>query len=150
LAAGNICQTDTYLSGGIIAVIVVCVVLAIIFVVLLIAACGLIVYIAMFTKTEEIAHRRMKDDRNPVTYQRRSQIGTFRQNPVFGNEGPGWSSQDQQQPEGGWSNPLAQPKSKRPPLTSLETEEKKQDSEEDSEASYEEDQGDGEDGGYEI
>ena len=84
---------------------------------------------------------------------RRSQIDTFRKNPVFGAEGTSWSSQDQQQqPEGGWSNPLAQPKTKRPALTTLDTKETQvvdDDDGGDSEGSFQD--GDGEeDGGYEI
>ena len=83
---------------------------------------------------------------------RRSQIDTFRKNPVFGAEGGTTWSQDQQQPEEGWSNPLAQPKTKRPALATLDTKEAQavdDDDDRDSEGSFQD--GDGEeDGGYEI
>ena len=60
---------DTGLSQTVIVVIVVCSVLGTVFISLVIASVALVVYIVKFTKTQPIAHRRLREDRDqPVVY----------------------------------------------------------------------------------
>ena len=49
-------------------VIIVCSVLGVVFLVLAVAAVALIVYIFTFTRTETIAHRRLRTENQPVSY----------------------------------------------------------------------------------
>lgn len=51
-----------------VAIIIVCSVLGVVFIALAGAAVALIVYILTFTRTETIAHRRLRTENQPVTY----------------------------------------------------------------------------------